>query len=195
MVFLSCRSVLGLNFKRYAQVPPPPNNTYTQLALQTPQQALRIAICQCSIGIAVACRTAWLCTQRRPSRRFWGMCLPQASSIATWIPSGHAGHGHHAGASGFSAVVVRALRTAHAGCVARIHSSGQPSWLYFTSRAHRTLKLVLHGHVMHNPCPSQPYNARCVHVVNCHSMRSACLPWPWRAQWPWHAPGRPHAHH
>ena len=31
------------NVKRYAQVPPSPNNTYTQLALQIPQQALRTA--------------------------------------------------------------------------------------------------------------------------------------------------------
>ena len=60
--------------------------------------------------------------------RFWDICLPRArimmqpkaQLIATWMPRGHAGR---SGASGFSAGVVRAFRTANAECVARIYSN------------------------------------------------------------------------
>ena len=86
------------------------------------------AHCQFSIGIAVACRIAciWLCTQRRPTRWFCGMCLPCAQSpriicmmqplaslIVTWMPGGHTGH---ASVSGFSAGVVRAACIVHSPC-------------------------------------------------------------------------------
>ena len=149
----------------------------------------------------MACRSAWLCMQRRPAWQFCDMCLPCAQSprimmqppaslIATWMPSGHAGH-----VSLPVLCVRRALCTAHAGCAARIYLQGKPSRLYFTSRAHRTLELVLHGHGMHNSFPSQPYNARCMPVPATACAVPACHGHGMHNGHDVQVPGRPQAHH
>ena len=108
-----------------------------------------------------------MCTQRRPAAHRGGSgiyaCRARASLlILTRMPRGYA---HHISGSGFSAGVMRALCTAHAGYVARIHRANPVGCISLHEHMIRTLELVLHSHGMHSSFLSQPYNTQCMLVT------------------------------